>query len=140
MLCNLLHRRPVASCVMDDICLLKERQKRNKVRIRGEEGRGRSVMIRKEEEEKGLGRIQFGLIWFLCWGWYIKAGRNNHNKNTVHHVCLLLYPLVTRDPNMLKKVTGELIGQDKKCLFQKGNTTISGRNSMRVLLDDYGTP
>jgi hypothetical protein len=25
-----------------------------------------------------------------------------------------MYPLVTRNPNMLKTVTGELIGQDKK--------------------------
>ena len=29
------------------------------------------------------------------------------------------YPLVTHDPNMLKKVTGELIWENKKCLFRR---------------------
>ena len=40
-----------------------------------------------------------------------------------------LYPLVTHDPNMLKKKSrGNLLGK-LKCLFQKGNGKISGRNS-----------
>ena len=29
------------------------------------------------------------------------------------------YPLVTHDPNMLKKVTGNLLGKIKKCLFSR---------------------
>ena len=33
------------------------------------------------------------------------------------------YPLVTHNPNMLKKVTGELTGQDKKVSLPEGKST-----------------
>ena len=60
------HHRPVASCVVNDACLLKKRATEKGCACACVSvGVGGSVMIRKEEEEEeeeGLGKIPYGLI------------------------------------------------------------------------------